>query len=104
MGYHSDIRYTLEKRKSAVTSASRSDGTDLSVQELAQETHDWMSSHTDEILLERSDFQVRLADTRGRRNKSSLLINRMYSWRGYKHREVSDLPHDLNEVTLQACQ
>jgi N-acyl amino acid synthase FeeM len=103
MGYHSDIRYSAEKLKSELTSRSRSDGTDLTIQKLSQQTYDdWISSDTEEILLERSDFQVRLADTRGRRNKSSLLINRMYSWRGYK-RSSNDPSQDVNRITLQAC-
>ena len=60
-------------------------------------------SDAEEILLERSDFQVRLADTRGRRSKSSVLINRMYSWRGYKRGTQNDPSQDINRITLQAC-
>ncbi|MGZ5145312.1 MAG: hypothetical protein ACXWCP_17305, partial [Burkholderiales bacterium] len=37
-----------------------------------------------DILFERSDFQFRFAGDRGRRNRSSALIQRMYAWRGYK--------------------
>lgn len=57
-----------------------------------------------ELLLEHSDFQVRLASSRGRRNKSSMLINRMYSWRGYKPTARPDEPSNPNLITLQACR
>lgn len=64
---------------------------------------DLISSDTDEVLFERSDFYVRLADTRGRRNKSSVLINRLYSWRGYKGTVQGESFQDVNRITLQAC-
>jgi hypothetical protein len=109
MGYFSDIRYTAEKLKSELADRARSNGTDAIIENVRKETYDeWISSGTEEILLERillerSDFQVRLADTRGRRNKSSLLINRMYSWRGYKRSTSIDPSQDVNRITLQAC-
>ena len=58
----------------------------------------------DTVLVERSDFKVRLADDQGRRSKSSMLIQRRYSWRGYKHETSNDLAPIANQVTLQACQ
>jgi hypothetical protein len=59
----------------------------------------------DELLIERSDFQIRLANNRGRRNTSSVLIQRMYSWRGYKSGGIhEDAAHQANRVTLQACR
>lgn len=57
-----------------------------------------------ELLLAHSDFQVRLASSRGRRNKSSMLVNRMYSWRGYKGTARIDEPSNPNLITLQACR
>ena len=103
MGYQFDMRYT-EKRAHEMESTARVSQADFGMQDVADAPYGgWVSSDTEEILLERSDFQVRLADTRGRRSKSSLLINRMYSWRGYKRNGVTDLSHDLNRVTLQAC-
>jgi hypothetical protein len=56
----------------------------------------------DEVMLEHSDFEFRLADSRGRRSSSSLLINRMYSWRGYK--SVQGDPLQIDAITLQACR
>jgi hypothetical protein len=59
----------------------------------------------EELLIERSDFQLRLANNRGRRNTSSVLIQRMYSWRGYKSSDTQEDPaHHANRVTLQACR
>jgi hypothetical protein len=58
----------------------------------------------EKVLVERSDFQVRLADDRGRRNKSSMLINRRYSWRGYKNDPANDFSPAANHITLQATR
>ncbi len=37
-----------------------------------------------ELALEQTLFKVRLADNDGRRNTASMLVKKMYSWRGYK--------------------
>jgi hypothetical protein len=58
---------------------------------------------SEETLLKRSDFFIRLATTRGHRRQASMLIHRMYSWRGYAWETSGDLPHDPNHMTLQAC-
>jgi hypothetical protein len=48
-----------------------------------------------------SDFKIRLADTMGRRSSASMLIEKMYSWRGYQ--TASGLPDPRpNRVTLVA--
>lgn len=59
-------------------------------------------SDTEEILLERRGFQIRLADNQGRRSQVSMLIDRMYSWRGYKWDAAQGQHHDPNQITLQA--
>jgi hypothetical protein len=53
--------------------------------------------------LSRCDYRVRLADSLGRRNKASMLINSMYSWRGYATDGLA-LPHHHNPnlITLEA--
>jgi len=43
-------------------------------------------------VLERSGYRVRLADSAGQRSKASMLIERMYSWRGYHTETVATLP------------
>jgi hypothetical protein len=64
-----------------------------------------LRARAEELLIERSDFQIRLANNRGRRNTSSVLIQRMYSWRGYKSGDTQEDPaHHANRVTLQACR
>jgi hypothetical protein len=40
--------------------------------------------HKVELALEQTLFKVRLADNEGRRNTASMLVKKMYSWRGYK--------------------
>jgi len=37
-----------------------------------------------ELALEQTLFKVRLADNEGRRNTASMLVKKMYAWRGYK--------------------
>jgi len=49
----------------------------------------------------RQEFKVRLATTDDRRKSASLLIEKMYSWRGY---ESDSLNHDPNRITLVAYQ
>jgi hypothetical protein len=47
----------------------------------------------------RQEFKVRLATTEDRRKSASLLIEKMYSWRGY---ETDALNADPNKITLVA--
>jgi hypothetical protein len=49
----------------------------------------------------RQEFKVRLATTDDRRKSASLLIEKMYSWRGY---EADALGQDPNKITLVAYQ
>jgi hypothetical protein len=49
----------------------------------------------------RQEFKVRLATTEDRRKSASLLIEKMYSWRGY---EADTLSRDPNRITLVAHQ
>jgi hypothetical protein len=55
------------------------------------------------ILLEHKDFIIQLAHGEGHRDNSSLLIKRMYSWRGYDH-EAGESAKPTSEVTFQACR
>ena len=56
-----------------------------------------------EALLERADFFIRLATTHGHRRQGSMLVRRMYSWRGYELGTRSGGPMRGNEISLQAC-
>lgn len=44
---------------------------------------DLHASATDDVVIEQKNFRIRLADTENGRNKASMLINKMYAWRGY---------------------
>lgn len=57
---------------------------------------------TREILIEREGFRIRLADTHHHRSRVSMLIDRMYAWRGYRWELQSGLVHHPNRITLQA--
>jgi hypothetical protein len=54
------------------------------------------------LLHQRGNFRIRLADTRGRRAKVSLLIERMYTWRGYASKHTGAGGGNPNEITLVA--
>jgi len=56
-------------------------------------------SQAAERMQSRSDFKIRLADTMGRRSSASMLIEKMYSWRGYQATGLDQRP---NRVTLVA--
>lgn len=49
----------------------------------------------------KQEFKVRLANTEDRRKSASLLIQKMYSWRGY---DSPDLKGDPYKITLAAFQ
>src|SRR3954447_18658194 len=55
-----------------------------------------------DLLLDRGDFQIRLA--RGtRRGDSDILVQRMYSWRGYEVSHDGAALEDRRTMTVQAC-
>lgn len=54
----------------------------------------------DAVVLSVKDFKIRLADTEAGRNSASMLIDKMYSWRGYAG--VSRVQPSLNRITLTA--
>lgn len=58
-------------------------------------------SAEEEARISKQEFKVRLATTEDRRKSASLLIEKMYSWRGY---EADALGQDPNKITLVAYQ
>ncbi|MDA8383397.1 MAG: long-chain N-acyl amino acid synthase [Betaproteobacteria bacterium] len=55
---------------------------------------------TREIAVEQQTFKIRLANSRDRRESASLLIQRMYAWRGYALTDPAE--REPNRVTLVA--
>jgi hypothetical protein len=53
-----------------------------------------------DALIERKNFKIRLADTERGRNSASLLINKMYGWRGYG--DEHEVKPDPNRITITA--
>ena len=51
------------------------------------------------IPLDQQQFKIRLANSEGRRESASLLIKKMYAWRGYVTGANPDIP---NRITLMA--
>lgn len=50
------------------------------------------------------EFKVRLANNEDRRKSASLLIQKMYSWRGYDANALSQDPHKITLVAYQEDQ
>src|SRR3978361_558543 len=44
---------------------------------------DLLAQAPDDLVIEQKNFRIRLANTENGRNKASMLINKMYAWRGY---------------------
>ena len=55
-----------------------------------------------ECFLSRVGYRVRLADSPGQRNKATMLIKSMYSWRGYATEDIATLTHNPNRIALEA--
>ena len=53
-----------------------------------------------ETLVERKNFQIRLADTDHGRSSASMLINKMYGWRGYG--DAHEIKGGPDRITLTA--
>jgi hypothetical protein len=49
----------------------------------AQAGYDPLAAVADDCVIEQKNFRIRLADTENGRNSASMLINKMYAWRGY---------------------
>lgn len=59
-------------------------------------------SADDRCLLRQSDYSIRLAESPRQRCKASLLIKRMYSWRGYNTEDSTVIPYNQNQLTFEA--
>lgn len=53
-------------------------------QQLREMSLDREAPKTEEVALEQSQFKLRLANSEGRRESASLLIKKLYAWRGYE--------------------
>jgi len=61
---------------------------------------DLLANMPDDVVIEQKNFRIRLADTENGRNKASMLINKMYAWRGYgSAHQVKESP---SRITLTA--
>ena len=54
-------------------------------------------------VLERDGYRVHSVDSPGQRNRASMLLKRMYSWRGYETESSTALQPDPNRITLQVA-
>jgi hypothetical protein len=102
MGNHSDIRYSSEKLNSDLKNKVRARGGNFMPEELISSGP--LDFDTEYVLHEHQDFRIRLADSQRRRSKASLLINRMYSWRGYETGSTGISSHNPHQITLVASK
>ena len=58
------------------------------------------SENTQDIDAQNHEFRIRLANTQERRESASILINKMYSWRGYGNSSL--IEDEPNRITLIA--
>jgi hypothetical protein len=56
-----------------------------------------------DCVLERGSYRVHLADSSGQ-YRAGMLVERMYSWRGYHTETLATLPDSPNRIALQASQ
>ncbi len=59
-----------------------------------------LSSQYEDVIVNQDKFGIRLTDTAAGRNSASMLINKMYAWRGYAG--THQLGDDPNRITLTA--
>lgn len=61
---------------------------------------EWDPTHTSDPTVKGGSFRIRLADTHGQRSSANMLIDKMYSWRGYTPSPpIREIP---NRITLVA--
>jgi hypothetical protein len=77
--------------------SSQNDGNAAVLSQGMADISDEVPSNAVELLIDEKVFGLRMVDTPEGRNKASVLINKMYTWRGYGTHTLSD---DPNRVTL----
>lgn len=87
-------------RPTEVTDVSNSN--DESVSSAAEPAiHDTMaSSKYEDVMVDHDKYRIRLTDTPEGRNSASMLISKMYAWRGYAG--THQFTDDPNRITLSA--
>lgn len=70
---------------------------DSPLRQLSLEHAEQTGAHS--ISLDQQQFKIRLANSEGRREEASLLIKKLYAWRGYDAAGMGDNP---NRITLMA--
>jgi len=63
-----------------------------------------VSEQMQECMFERSGYKARLVASQDQRGKASMLIERMYAWRGYNTETASVLPRRPTRITLEASR
>jgi hypothetical protein len=100
MGHHREFAQCTTRmhgaRSGSVSAAGRHQERDETERAVAE-------NQVGHLLLDRKDFQIRLADP-GATEESDALIHRMYSQRGYKLSRPAAALQATNEITLQACR
>lgn len=72
----------------------------LSDAHVLDEQDNMASSQFEDVIVNHDSYGIRLTDTADGRNSASMLINKMYAWRGYAG--THQLTDDPNRITLTA--
>jgi hypothetical protein len=102
MGSHAYTEYRAQNLNAGLENKRLGSGGNSMIEQRSADYS--IDSNTDYVLHERLDFRIRLADSHRRRSNVSILINRMYSWRGYETNSVEASARSPNQITLVASK
>lgn len=90
----------MNATKAPVDDEQKADGQTPSSTARQPPDDDLPPANMEDFVTDEQDFGVRMLDTAEGRNKASLLINKMYAWRGYAG--THKFTDDPNRITLTA--
>jgi hypothetical protein len=94
------VNNNTDELAESVTNVTNSNAEPVS-DALAQDKRDTMSSSQyEDVIVNQDEYGIRLTDTAEGRNSASMLISKMYAWRGYAG--THKLNDDPNRITLTA--
>jgi len=86
--------------KQMETEPENMDSASLSNTHIAEDRDKITDFETEDVIVNQDSYGIRLTDTPNGRNSASMLVNKMYAWRGYAG--THQLTDDPNRITLTA--
>lgn len=90
----------IEECPEAVTTVSIGKDEPVSGAQVSDKRDTMLSSQYEDVIVNQGKYGIRLTDTAEGRNSASMLISKMYAWRGYAG--THQLSDDPNRITLTA--